>query len=152
MAREVVKKELDGHQYTIGQWPVQKSLRMFTRLTKLLGEPIAAFVMGAQASPGETKSFMDKDLSSDTIAKAVHTLAERLDEELVVRTFEEITSEILCDGKPVVFNVHFMGRIGHLFKVSIAVLRVQYSDFLDELPAAAAYRQANGEAVSTPAN
>lgn len=63
---------------------------------------------------------------------AVRALVERLDEDEVLKTIKDLVDTAECDGKKIIFETHFQGKIGHLFKVIFAVLEVQYSDFLGE--------------------
>lgn len=138
--REMGKSEIDGEKYQVGDWPVDKATGMLTKLVKLLGEPIAMVLLGAIKDQKEGESLMDMDvekLKGDVIASAFKGLASRLDEREVQQMFREFTTDILHSGKKVDYDAHFMGRIGHLFRVSVFVLRHQYSDFLGGNPALA---------------
>ena len=136
--REMGQSEIDGKKYQVGHWPVDKATGMLTRLVKLLGEPLAMVLLGAINEKKDGSSVLDvdvKNLKGDAIAAAFKGLATRLDETEVKKMFREFTVDILCDGKKVDYDAHFMGQIGHLFRVSVFVLRHQYQDFLAASPA-----------------
>jgi len=143
MSRKLEEVRIDGELYQIGQWPVDKSLEVLTWLTKTLGETVTSLI-GAHASIDD---FMDKDLG-ESIGPAIRSLIPRLQEKEIRDKARQITDGILCNGKLVVYDVHFMGQIGHLFKVMVEVLKVQYADFFGALsavkyqPPAAAQRDA----------
>lgn len=119
--------EIGGSRYTIRMFTPTKALKVLTRLTKLVGEPLA------QAANG-----MDKDLA-EVLPRIVHTLIERLDEQEVERLIkEDLIDAVLFEGVPVkqIFDLHFQGRIGDLFKVLIEVVKYNYQDFFKGLAAA----------------
>lgn len=126
MSRKLENVLIDGETYQIGQWPVDKSLEMLTWLTKTLGESFAAL------ANGNIEELMDREISA-VIGPALKSLIPRLHENEVKERARDIVDGILCGGKKVVYDVHFMGRIGLLFKVMGEVLKVQYSDFFDAL-------------------
>jgi hypothetical protein len=138
--RELVTKSIDGKLYEFQQFNTTKSLKTLSKLTKFLGEPLmlglaALGVNPAKSVPGAApitaKGFLDRELNGEALAKAVAALVDRLDETDVVELVKTLTSEsVLCDHKPIVFDEHFRGDIGHLFKVIGAALEAQYGNFL----------------------
>jgi hypothetical protein len=135
--RKTTETSIADHKYTIGHWPVDKQVEILTKLTKLLGEPIVRILIlgGKKEVEGETAGFMDNPQIMDAVASSFSSLVLRLNEGEVKQLLRDIvTDQVLCDGKPFEYNTHFMGRIGHLFKVALAVVRHQYADFLDVLP------------------
>lgn len=128
MSRKLERTVIDGMTYEIGQWPVDKSLDMLTWLTKTLGESFASLSSGAV----NMEDLMDKEIA-DVLGPAIRSLIPRLNEQEVKDRAREIVDDVLCNGKKIAYDVHFMGRIGHLFKVIVEVLKVQYADFLGAL-------------------
>ena len=126
--RQPVEKEIDGHSITITMLQPDKALKILTRLVKVVGEPLAVF---AEAGG------LEAAVTGDLIKKAVQSLGEKLDEDDVVKTVMELMDCVIIGGKQgkAVFNVHFAGNLGHLFKVLAAVLEVQFGDFLGEIVA-----------------
>lgn len=141
--RKTSTKSIDGHKYEVGHWDIDKQLGVMTRLIKLLGEPLARTLMGAVSEANKSeknagkkvgmKDLLDMDLSKH-LNEAVSALIMRLNEDEVKQLLRDVTTDLLCDNKPVVYDTHFMGRIGHLLKVAVFCIRHQYSDFLDVLP------------------
>ena len=128
--RETVKKTIDNQEYEFGQFPATGSLKILTRLAKIVGDPLGMFATAFGSDP--KKNFLDQNISGDVINKAVKILVSNLDENEVIDIVKALMSQVLCEGKPIVnFDVHFQGRLGHLFKVIKACIEVQYSDFFE---------------------
>ena len=131
---------IDGHKYQCGTWDVDTATNTLTKLVKLLGEPLVMVLMGAvdsvkeKGGGGGLQSLMNtelEDIKTEAIGKAFQGLALRLNEQEVKDLFRLCCGQqLLCDGKQIDYNAHFMGRIGHLLKVTMQVLRHQYRDFL----------------------
>ncbi len=118
------EKEVDGIVYEITQFSATKSLRLLTRLASYFSEPIGVIV---------DKGGLDANLSSDLVSKMAKSLFEKLDESQVEKTVKELLEGVRCEGKQILFDTHFQGRLLHLFKVLKAVLEVQYNDFFVEI-------------------
>lgn len=131
MARELIKKIIDGSEYEFQQFGAKQSLKLLTRVLKIIGEPMA---LSVEAFEGEGK-LLDRKISGKGLALAAKALTERLDQDEVVDLLTQFCSHpaCLCDGKQVEFNTHYEGRLGHLFKVFQAALEVQYQDFFGAL-------------------
>lgn len=163
MSRELIAKQVDDHVYEFQQFQTTTALSVLAKLTKLVGEPLAIalgsvlqapkqsaeLVNGVPSPVGEPKSsFLDRDISSDAIGKAVKALTERLDETEVIGLVRKLTTEgVLCDHKPVIFEEHFRGRMLHLFKVVKAALEAQYGNFSDAVTAQFGRPAAGGQGI-----
>lgn len=139
MTRELITKDVDGALYEFEQMNTTTALKTLTTLTKLIGEPVM-MTLGSvmkDLKPGAKFKLLDVDfntLNADALAKAVKILIENMDDSRVVDLVKRLTSEkVLCDHKPIVFDTHFSGKLGHLFKVLGAALEAQYGSFLDAL-------------------
>lgn len=127
------KKEVDSHTYSFSKYGAKESLKVLTRLTRIIGEPLA-IGMAAASGKKSGKSLLDTEIDPDIIGKAVRALVDRLDEDEVMGLIEKLTSVgVLCDGKKINFDVHYNGKLPHLFKVLWAAIEVQYGNFFDEL-------------------
>lgn len=124
MAKEMVKRPIDGHDYEFSQMGAKQSLKTLVRLSKIIGKPIAMLA----GAPG--KGILDKDVSSETLAAAVGAMVEHLDGDETVELCELLcATTVMCDGKKVDFQTHYEGRLDHLFSVLSAALEVQYGNF-----------------------
>jgi len=129
------EKEIGGHNYSVGYWDVDTSTATLTRLFKILGEPLGKVLLGALEGKEEGQSLLDVKLDENQgkfLSEAISGLSMRLNEDEVKNLLRQCCKQLLCDGKQIDYNTHFMGKIGHLFKVCLFVLRHQYSDFLGE--------------------
>lgn len=115
--------EIDGVEYVMHQFPAGKALKVLSKLVKAIGEPMAVLSAGANLQVEEV------------LPKAVHALAEKLDENEVEGLVKDILKSVHYKNVPVsdVFDTHFQGRIGHLFKVLKETLSYQYGNFIEAL-------------------
>ena len=130
--RESGTVELDGKVYIIGDWPVDKSLKVLVWLTKTFGESIAGIFMTEEGF--ETlDSFQEDGESSEktklAIAEFVTKLLKNLDEDQYVRYCKVIVEGVQCEAKDINFNFHFLGKVGTLHTLMFHVLKQQYRDF-----------------------
>ncbi len=128
--REPVRKIIDGEQYTFCQLPPKKSLKLLTRILKIIGPALGGVVKDAgNISEGNIESILDLDIDPGMI---VSQLCSRLDENDVEYIIDMLLSQVLHSGKGEVsrvFDEHFGGRLPHLFRVIAAALEVEYGDF-----------------------
>ena len=141
--------EVDDVKYQTLHMPTLKSLKILTRLQKILSEPvgkaISAFKIdnnqGQEKKENEEneekkeKGFFDQNIKMDFLGEAVTALGERLDEDVVVSTIKEILVSVEYKNESgkyakVDFDFHFLGKIGRLYKVVWNVLKINYEDFL----------------------
>jgi hypothetical protein len=122
--REPVRKVIDGEEYTFCQLPPKQSIRLLTRILKIIGP-----ALGGAVSGGNVQSILDLDIDPGMI---VSNLCSRLDESDVEYVVDVLLSQVLHSGSgdiSKVFDQHFAGRLPHLFKVIGTALEVQYGDF-----------------------
>lgn len=120
--RELRDVLIDGKNYSFQQFSATKGTRLLARVMRIIGEPMG-FLAGA----------LNKTASPELIGKAVKALTEKLDEDTVERTVKDLLEGARCEGKPVVFDIHFAGQYGHLFRVVKAAMEAQFGDFFDAL-------------------
>jgi hypothetical protein len=130
MAKELAEKLIDGEKYEFMQFGAKKSIKLLTRLLKVVGEPLSLAV-GAANGGG---SLFEKQLNPDMLGKAVACLVEHLEEDEVLDLIEEFTGKdnVLYKGMKINFDSHYEGKLPHLFKVLTAALEVQYGNFFGE--------------------
>ncbi|MEW5803911.1 MAG: phage tail assembly chaperone [bacterium] len=128
--REPVRKDIDGEQYTFYQLAPKKSLKLLTRILKIIGGPIGTAI-GKDGMSMKAESLFDLDID---LGAVVGHLCRNLDENEVEAIVDSLMSQVFVDGKgevSKVFDEHFGGRLPHLFKVVFAALEVEYGSFFD---------------------
>jgi hypothetical protein len=145
--------KVGGHEYQVNMWHPDKAIRNLTWLTKMCGEGLLGLLMQTNS----VKDLMDSDVDTQLLYPALKALLSNLNERNMVEKVNEIldADSMLCDGKPIKYETHFMGRTGHLLAVLAQIIKVQYSDFFDVLPAnvvQGAKKSAAGSESLTPAH
>lgn len=132
--RTMKERTIDGHLYAVSQLPASRGLEMFGKLAGLIG-PAALEALAKGAS-------LDKDLK--TLAPAAVMLFARLQPGDLSGIAKEMLGPATADNMPISdkFELHFQGRIMHLFKVLIFAVEVNYGDFFDALGALGAVSKA----------
>jgi hypothetical protein len=112
---------VDGATYSVTQFSATKGMKLLTRLTKILGEPMSVFMSDENAD------------AQKVLPVAIAALSERLEEDMVVQTVKELMDGVRDSDGPIQFDTHFAGKFGHLFKLLAKILEVQYGDFFGAL-------------------
>ncbi len=132
--RNPVEVMIDGEEYTFCQLPPKRSLKLMTRIVKIVGAPLGAALNGTKSGQVDLKAVMEADIDLSLIVTA---LCDRLDENEVEAIIDELLSQVIHVGSGEVskkFDAHFAGRLPHLFKVVGQALKVEYGDFLAAVP------------------
>jgi len=125
--REPVRKMIDGEDYTFCLLPPRQSVRLLTKIMKIIGPALGTIVEGNDLSNLDSVQDIDFDLS-----KAVSALFDHVNEDDVDMIIDALISQVIHKGTGDLsksFDYHFQGRLPHLFKVIGAALEVQYGDF-----------------------
>lgn len=135
--RQFIPFEVDNVQYQMLHLPVSKSVKVLTRLTKIVSDPLGK-ALSAIKSEDPEKSIIDQELDMDLLGNAITALADRLDEGMVWNTILELLStveKINDHGGYTKINpeIDFQGQPGHLMKVVGKSITINYSDFLDSV-------------------
>ena len=126
---EQKSKVIDGTTYLVSQMDALRTLKVQAKLLKIFGPAIGEL----------KKSKLTKETIREKAMAAIFSLAERMDEELVVSTivslFETgVVYEHVHEGNTspvkVVFNTHFTGKITEMWRVAFFVLEVNFSDIV----------------------
>ena len=129
--------EIDGEKYLVKHFSATRGTKIFARLVKFAGEPVAKFL-----SAGKALKDNDDAAANAVLGQAISALSSRIDENEVETLIKDILDSVqVIEGKSgklravgaEYFDVHFQGRIGHLFKVLGKTVAFQYSDFLGDL-------------------
>ena len=147
MSREQTSKMIDGRFYEFSQMGTKKSLKVLATLTRLLGEPLA-IALGS-ATEKKASKLLDSNMSPELLGKAVHALIDRMDDDQILALIEELASRnVMCDHKPIIFDLHYSGDIVHLFKVVMAAIEAQFGNFSGALSASLSKASAEQGPVS----
>jgi hypothetical protein len=121
-------RTIDGDEYLFTKFGAKKALQVFFKLSAIVGEPMA--VAFGSLEPGK-KKVLDADMNMEGIGKAIAVLTSRLDHPDAIQLIETIAGSpaCLCNGKQIVFDKHYEGRLDHLLRVVTAAMEVQYGNF-----------------------
>lgn len=108
-------------EYMITMLPPSRAIKLLTKLTKIVGEPMAKMA----AAAGDQKDEM--------IPMAIAALTSKLEAEEVLALVKELMTCVTKDNKSINFETEFMGKLGTVLKLCKEVLEVNYSDFLEEI-------------------
>ena len=135
MAQDTVEKTIDGEIYTFHQMDPMTSVMVLTKILKMTGTSIGM----TTEQIGNVDNFMDAEVEDVVtkidIGKIVAALCDRLNEDDIKQIIYTMISQVHHRGAGELskcFNVHFKGRISHLFKVVYAAMEVEYADFFGE--------------------
>lgn len=150
MAKTPKTYKIGDTEYAFYPMSPERSIKMLTRLTKVLGEPLVRVLAGVVSSqtgddekqqPADDRNLLVNAVKSkdaaEAIASAVSTLASRLDEDQVVDTIKTLISsaEIKRHGdngtRRINFEADYAGRIGELLMATRYAIEAEYGDFFD---------------------
>ena len=115
---------VDNVEYKINVLPPSKAIKLLTKLTKLIGKPMASMASGSS-----------EEERSKLIPMAVGALTESLDEDQTLNLVQQLMTCVTKENQMLKFEQEFQGRLGVLLKLCKEVLEVNYSDFLGEISA-----------------
>jgi len=133
---KVEQRTIDGVGYTCTQMPGMRSVRVSARLIKYLGEPVVRMLAGAtQWKAGTTAA---------DIMMSLADICPNVEEDMVVMSIGDLFKGCLTAdnivGQEVAgdvwehFDMHFAGRMMHLYKVVRFAMEVNFHDFFDVFP------------------
>lgn len=131
MQNQVILHEIDGAEYEFYMMPPSKALRIFVQLVKRALGPVGGALDG-----GGGVSLAEIMKAKVNMNGLLSRLAENLDAEWAQQTVQQILEHVRHKGgSQIVFEVEFMGKIMHLFKIIGKALEVNYADFWEGLRA-----------------
>lgn len=119
------ERSVDERRYVFTLFTAGKSIRMLSKLAKIVGKPLALIV----------SSGMESQVTPEMIGSALQEMAAAASPEEFEQTCKEFlqgTKIFRDDGRAtdLNFDIDFEGRIGHLSRVLKEMFSFQYSDFL----------------------
>lgn len=112
-------------QYTIKMFSPTFATKLFARLVKLIGAPLA-LMADAKADGNE----------GEMLSKALMSLAANLKEDEFELLIKDLLSGALYQNQPLntIYDTHFSGGISHAFILAAEVIKYNFKDFLSVLP------------------
>ncbi len=146
---------IGAHTCEFQKLPPKTALKILSRLFKIFGGPVSEAIKSVFNSIDISAiSFDDKKISTldtlldmdskaiqkylpailDNLGNVFSLLGDRIDEDIVIQTFEEMMPSILVNGKPVNWEMEeFQGDTFFLLKVYVKSIGVNFSSFLGGL-------------------
>jgi hypothetical protein len=137
--RTTKQVSIDGEEYTLGHWPVDKAAEVLAWILETFGPSFRA-AYSVTDSVEETKN--DIDLALRFLDSVTQNLSKVLAPKEYAARLREMTTDVVTMKGPLVYQIHFQGRLLHLHKLVLEILKYQYADFLD------AARGQLGQAIS----
>lgn len=128
-AHGLYETKIGGANYEFEKWGAEESLDVLIDISVLVGKPLGvafAALMGKQG--------LKKELDANLINMAMEALLGGMKKEFVKPLIIKLASfKVMCNGKPVNFDIHYEKDLMLTFKVVKAHLEVQYGNFFDAL-------------------
>jgi hypothetical protein len=121
MAKEAVKKTIDGRDFTFTLMGVSQGMRWAKRIQNNFGPIIARALAAAQSD----------ELNGDQLAGVFESWSQSCSEQQYVDWAKELTETVLLDGRKINFEIDFQGELLLLHKVMIETIKVNFPDFLE---------------------
>jgi hypothetical protein len=118
-----------GHSYEFHMLDPITASDMLTDIQKILAPAIGAIWGGEQDESGTVS------MDSGQLSKALSELMDRIDNKQKNEMMMKLAEKTYVDGTNLksIFNVHFHGKIGQMYKWFFHALEAQFSDFFEEL-------------------
>ena len=125
MGIETETRAINGSDWQVTQWPARKSLKLKTRMVKLVGPTAGRLLSGGLSG-------MDEEMD---ISSAVDALVDRLNPDTFDQLVQDLLSSTRIEGKEAnqVFDQHFAGNFSELYQGLAFVLEVNYGDFTSRI-------------------
>lgn len=132
---------------TFTQLKPSQALKIQTRVIKLLGGP-AGKLFKALKKVEKAKSVMDLDFDPTELGPMFESLADRMDEDEVVETFNLLFKSVIAGSKTLhVDHDMFIGNTGDIYKAAYTAAEVNFGDFLGGLSAVGKRLKAVGSTI-----
>ena len=111
-------------EYKINLLPPTRSIKLLTKISKVIGEPMATM-----SGAGDEKKV------EDLMPKAVQLLMANMDEDSVIIIIKEMMSCVFKENKSINFEIEFLGRLDVMIDLCKEVLELNYKEFLGKIMA-----------------
>lgn len=129
MACKTETKQIGDNEYSVTQWPAEKSMLMKFKLTKAFGAPLAT-LMGSSKDDPKSKT-KDQD-DAHALSEGLMSLFEGSSPEDLVKLIKTSVVGTARNDKRITdtsFNEYFSGdELMEVYKVFVFVLQVNYSN------------------------
>lgn len=123
-------KLINGHTYSVTQFPARHAFMLKARLAKLLGPALAEIL--ASLNGVSKESILSADIDLSAISAALNKLLGAVDEQSTMDLILKLLSCTRMDGKEIteqLFDIEFAGNLSDVYKVLAFVIEVNYGDF-----------------------
>jgi hypothetical protein len=136
-----VKETIEGKAYEMYMLPPMVSHDLFVDVVKMVGPSLGPVIdkLFSKAQGKKVKDLMDMEIGADFFAKAADSLFQNLKKETIenlIEKFKEVT-HVSVSGKMVpltqVFDIHFQGDLGPMYKWLGWGMKVQWGKSLSTL-------------------
>lgn len=136
--RDSQKSIIDGHEYEVFMLAPKTARRILVEMVKVVGPALGQLV---DSTPGGISKIMEMDTEGIKWASIIGELSTRLDADMLDAHMSALAEKTHVGGKPLagVFDLHFMGGIGTMFKWYAFALKVNYGNFTGALESVSAH-------------
>jgi len=125
----LLQRDIGEHSYEFAKWGAEEALSTLLDIGTIIGKPL-----GAAADKLDMDALKDRrlELPMDVLGVIVEQFAAEMGQHKAVAmgVIKRLaTKGVLCDGKPVQFDLHYKDRLPHMFDVLAAAMEVQYGGF-----------------------
>lgn len=126
------KKVIDGKTYDVYMLSATTGLTTFLRLVRIGGPAIGIAIKGVGLK--DLKSIGDIDLDKIDFEAIVRQVFQSEEEETILDITAKLAEKTFVEGQPLqpMYEMHFQGKMGKLFRWLTFALEVNFSDFFDE--------------------
>ena len=138
-------QEIDGHTWTVTQFPARAGNKYKVRLAKMVGPGVAELLpalgtmkeivaKGSKGAKGSEDLALGIDMAM--IPNVVARIAQHVDEDVFANTLVELMAFATRDDTQITpehFDLVFAGNDSELYKAIWFILKVNYSDFIEWL-------------------
>lgn len=127
-------KTIEGHAWVVTPFPGRPANKYKTRLLKMIGPALAELLPAIGSLSDAAEGNVNEADMVAAIPKVIASLAQHVDEDLLVNTMVELMAMSTRDGVTVtgeVFDIEFAGNDLELYQVLWFILQVNYPDFIE---------------------
>lgn len=136
---------VDSHVYEFEKWGAEESLDTLLDISAIIGGPIGSAIAKAFAPGAEG---MESQVDVSMLGVVLDQLFKNMRKDVVKPLIKKLCSErVLCDGKPIKFNLHYQDDLMHMFRVVKAALEVQYGNFFEGLQGAVGFKRNSKDSI-----
>lgn len=118
----------EGEVFTVSQLPAMRSVRLLTRLGKVLGPAASELGRALATTKGETPQV-------EALAPALGALFSQLEPDTVEQLLRELfaTTKVGATDLMPVFDMKMAGQFNSIWKLAATALEVQFGNFFGDL-------------------